>query len=126
MSDLKAAPLPSIMNKQLSLNSDTPLTDPLLYRSTIGALQYLTNTRPDITFMVNQLSQFLKCFTDTHWAAVKRLIRYLSGTKHYGFCIQPNSDLSISAFSNVDWAANVDDRKSIAAYCVFIGGTLVS
>ncbi|XP_038874303.1 uncharacterized mitochondrial protein AtMg00810-like [Benincasa hispida] len=54
--DLKAAPTPSIVGRQLSLNYGTPLRDLFTYRSIIGALQYLTNTRPDITYVVNQLS----------------------------------------------------------------------
>ncbi|XP_038896552.1 uncharacterized mitochondrial protein AtMg00810-like [Benincasa hispida] len=55
LSDLKYAASPSNLGKHLSINEGVPFTDPFLYRSTIGALQYLTNTRPDITYMVNHL-----------------------------------------------------------------------
>ncbi|XP_038874880.1 uncharacterized mitochondrial protein AtMg00810-like [Benincasa hispida] len=82
--------------------------------------------RPKITYAVNHLSQYLKKPTDIHWQAVKRILRYVSSTRHFGLYIQQGSDLSISAFSDADWAANIDDRKLVAAYCIFLGGNLIS
>lgn len=118
LEDLKLAPSPCIIGKHLSINEGQALDDPFIYRSTIGALQYLTHTRPDNAYIVNHLSQFLKQPTDIHWKAMKRVLRYISGTKHLGLLIQPCSDLNISAFLDVDWASNIDDHKSVAAYCV--------
>ncbi|XP_022144023.1 uncharacterized protein LOC111013815 [Momordica charantia] len=126
MEGLKPAPSPTVLGKYLSISDGEPMSDPFLYRSTIGALQYLTNTRPDIAYIVNHLSQFLKQPTDIHWQAVKRVLRYLSGTKDMGLHIQPNDTVSLTAYSDVDWTSNIDDRKSIAAYCVFFGNTLVT
>ncbi|MDV3187721.1 MAG: reverse transcriptase domain-containing protein [Sweet potato little leaf phytoplasma] len=126
LEDIKPAPSPCLVGKHLSISEGTPLSDPYIYRSTIGALQYLTHTRLDIAYIVNHLSQFLKQPTDIHWQVVKRVLRYISGTRHLGLLIQPSADLSISAFSDADWASNIDDRKSIAAYCVFLGENLVS
>lgn len=63
---LNPALTPTVIGKQLSLRDGTPLADPFVYRSTIGALQYLTHTRPDIAYAVNHLSQFLNCLTDSH------------------------------------------------------------
>ena len=126
LTDLKPTSSPSVLGKHLSLGEDTLLADPFIYCSTIGALQYLTNTRPDISYIVNHLSQFLQKPTDLHWQVVKRILRYISGTKHYGLLFQPTTDLSINAYSNADWASNIDDRKSVAAYCVFVGNNLVS
>ncbi|XP_038896703.1 secreted RxLR effector protein 161-like [Benincasa hispida] len=83
-------------------------------------------TRPDISFAVNHLSQFLQCPTTSHWQAIKRILRYIKGTQNYGLLFHPSCDLLISAYSDADWAANVDDRRSVAAYCVFLGGNLVS
>lgn len=108
LTDLKAASLPSVVGKTLSVFEGTPLDDPFTYRNTIGALQYFTNTRLDIAYMVNHLSQFLQWPTDLHWQ-VKRILHYLSGTKSFRLLFQRSSDLSISAFSDVDWALNIDD-----------------
>ncbi|XP_038902368.1 secreted RxLR effector protein 161-like [Benincasa hispida] len=115
-----------VLGKHLSIADGTPLDDPFIYRSTIGALQYLTTTRPDIAYIVNHLSKFLQRPIDIHWQAVKRILRYISATKHFGLLFQPSSDLSIFAYSDADWDSNIDDQKSIAAYCVFIGNNLVS
>lgn len=53
-------------------------------------------------------------------------MRYLSGTKTLGILLQQSSNLTLTAFSDADWASNLDDRKSVAAYCVFLGESLVS
>lgn len=78
------------------------MTDPLLYRSTLGALQYLCNTRPDIEYIVNRLSQFLKAPTDVYEGVVKRVLRYLKGTSDLGILIQPSDHLMLFEFSDVD------------------------
>lgn len=61
-----------------------------------------------------------------HWQAMKRVLRYLNGTKSFGLLFQRGTDLSIFTYSDIDWVSNIDDRKSVAAYCVFFGNNLVS
>ncbi|TYK13717.1 putative mitochondrial protein [Cucumis melo var. makuwa] len=72
LTDLKPAPSPSVLGKHLSITNGIPLEDPFIYQSTFGALQYLTNTRLDISYIVNHLSQFLQKPTGLPWQAVKR------------------------------------------------------
>ena len=62
---------------------------------------------------------------DTHWKTVKRILRYLSGTLDYGIQIHKSSGL-ISAFSDSDWAANLDDRRSVSGLCTYYGRNLIS
>ena len=71
----------------LKLIDGTSSTDSTEFRSVIGALQYLSLTRPDISFAVNKLSQFMHKPTTTHWAAAKRLLRYLKHTIFHGIHI---------------------------------------
>ncbi|CAJ2661742.1 unnamed protein product [Trifolium pratense] len=65
------------------------LTDPSLYRSIVGALQYASLTRPDISFSVNKVCQFMAHPLETHWKAVKRILRYLKGTANHGLLLSP-------------------------------------
>ena len=72
--------------------------DPTLYRSTIGALQYLLITRPDIAFSVNRLSQFMHNPRLSYWQATERLLRYLKQTIQFGLKIQQSSSHILQVF----------------------------
>uniref|UniRef100_A0A803QFQ1 Reverse transcriptase Ty1/copia-type domain-containing protein n=1 Tax=Cannabis sativa TaxID=3483 RepID=A0A803QFQ1_CANSA len=102
--------------KPLSKFDGEALSNPTVYRSAIGALQYLCHTRPDIAFAVNKLSQFLQAPTTSHWSAVKKVLRYLKGTIHHGLHIGFSDHLGLVGYSDVDWACCLDDRRSIAEY----------
>ncbi|KAL6316280.1 hypothetical protein AAG906_017911 [Vitis piasezkii] len=111
---------------QLSQYDGTLLENATMYRSTVGALQYLTISRPEIAFVVSKVNQFMHKSTDLHWKASKRLLRYLKGTMHYGLFITLASQLDLVAYSDVDWASNPDDRKSTSGCCIYLGSSLVS
>jgi histone deacetylase 1/2 len=89
-------------------------------------LQYLTLTRPDIAFSVNKVCQFLHAPTTVHWAAVKRILRYIKQCVQLGLKIQRSDSTLVSAFLDADWAGCVDDRKSTGGFAVFLGANLVS
>lgn len=74
LTNLKPTLSPSVLDKHLSITDGKPLADPFIYQSSIGALQYLNNTHPDISYIVNQLSQFLHKLTNLHWQVVKRVL----------------------------------------------------
>jgi histone deacetylase 1/2 len=95
-------------------------------RSVVGALQYLTLTRPDIAFSLNKVCQFLQTPTEVHWTAVKCILRYLKHTSSLGLHIQKSSSLLLSGFADTDWAGCPDDRRSIGGHVVFLGGNLVA
>lgn len=84
MSNAKPVSTPMESNSALTLFSSTPLSDPTEYRTLVGNLQYLSLTRPDISYSVNKLSQFMYRPTTKHWSALKRILRYLSGTHTQG------------------------------------------
>lgn len=92
----------------------------------VHALQYLTLTRPDLSFAVNKVCQFLHAPTTQHWSAVKRIIRYLKGTLTMGLKLRRSSSTLASAFSDADWAGCIDDRRSTGEFAVFFGINLVS
>ncbi|KAF2293026.1 hypothetical protein GH714_035170 [Hevea brasiliensis] len=96
------------------------LVDATLYRSLIGSLRYLVNTRPDITFSVGVLSRFMEKPTTTHMAAVKQVLRYIKGTLNSG-CVfsKKQPDMSLVGYCDSDLAGDIDDRKSTTGILFF-------
>uniref|UniRef100_A0A2N9IP51 Reverse transcriptase Ty1/copia-type domain-containing protein n=1 Tax=Fagus sylvatica TaxID=28930 RepID=A0A2N9IP51_FAGSY len=92
MFDTKPAKTPCIPNTRLTLTKGTPLQEPHSYKSLVGALHYLTFTRPDLSFAVHQVCQFMHFSTNTHFTAAKRILRYLRGTLHHGFLLYLGSN----------------------------------
>ena len=96
------------------------------YRSVVGALQYLTLTRPAISYSVNKVCQYLHAPTTVHWTAVKRIVRYLRFSGELGLRIVRSPSALVSAYSDADWAGCADDRRSTGGFAVFLGTKLIS
>ncbi|GAV72783.1 hypothetical protein CFOL_v3_16271 [Cephalotus follicularis] len=95
------------------------LHDPKKYRRLVGKLNYLTITRPDISFAVSVVSQFMSAPCTTHWQAVLHIVRYLKGGHlHIAGYSDPNC-LEVTRYSDADWAGCPVDRRSTSGYCVF-------
>ncbi|XP_028119840.1 uncharacterized protein LOC114317335 [Camellia sinensis] len=108
-----------------SSTDDLPFSQPSLYRSLVGALQCMTITRPDLAFAVNHACQFMQTPSNAHFAAVKRLLRYLKGTLVYGLHFS-SGPLILNAFSDSDWAGNPVDHRSTTGYYVYLGPNLIA
>jgi hypothetical protein len=126
MIEAKPVSSPMASSTHLSAYEGEIFSDPTLFRSTLGALQYLCITRPDLSFSVNKLSQFMHQPRLPHWQGVKRLLRYLKHTLQYGLHLRKTIDLTLQAFSDADWAGSRDDRRSTGGYCIFLGANLIS
>ena len=118
-----AHPVSTLMapDPKLTIKTGTPLTDPKENRSAVGSLQYLAFTRPDISYAVNKLSQYMHAPTSEHWQAVKRVMRYLAGTASHGLFFSRDNPSSLHAYSDADWAGDTDDFVSTNAYIVYLG-----
>lgn len=79
---------------KLTKTRSPALSDPHMYRSVVGALQYATITKPDFTYAVNKVCQYMAHPLEIHWVVVKRILRYLKGTLNHGLLL---SHLSPSA-----------------------------
>jgi Reverse transcriptase (RNA-dependent DNA polymerase) len=119
MEDVNPVPSSMVATQSLSKFDGDAFYDPTLYRTIVGDLQYATIIQPDIAFSVNKLSQFMHNPTTAHWAAVKRVIRYLNGTRSHGLTIKPASQLQLHAYCDANWASCPDDRRSTFDYCIF-------
>ena len=126
MHQAKSLPTPMTSSSRLSKFKGEAINNATQYRSIIGALQYETITRPDICYSVNKLSQYMQNPLSEHWIAVKRLLRYLQGTRHHGITISADKEMNLQGFTDADWANDIDDRRSVSGYCVFLGTNLVS
>ncbi|GJZ74834.1 ribonuclease H-like domain-containing protein [Tanacetum coccineum] len=104
----------------------TPVVDPTLYRSLAGSLQYLTFTRPDITYAVQQVCLYMHDPREPHFSALKRILRYVQGTLDYGLQLFSSTTDSLIAYSDADWAGCPTTRRSTSGYCVFLGNNLLS
>jgi hypothetical protein len=122
----KPAPTPLDSSFKLSQDSSTTFEDIEGYRRLIGKLLYLTTTRPDISFAVQQLSQFLSSPTITHYDTACRIVRYLKGSPGRGLFFPRASSLQILGFADADWANCIDTRRSASGYCFFLGSSLIS
>ena len=102
------------------------VNNPLSYRRVIGRLLYLTLTRPDISYAVQHLSQFLQQPTDSHYQAAMHVLRYLKGTPNKGLFYPKDNNFQITAYSDADWGTCEMCSRSLTGYFVFLGDSLVS
>lgn len=110
----------------LSQGTAAPLADPDTYRRLVGQLLYLNLTRPDISYAAQQLSQYVARPTTLHWDAAVHVLKYLKGSPSTGIFISSHSNLQLTGYSDADWGACRDTRRSLSGYCIFLGSTLVS
>ncbi|GJZ07879.1 ribonuclease H-like domain-containing protein [Tanacetum coccineum] len=104
----------------------SPVTDPTLYRSLTGALQYLTFTRPDLSYAVQQLCLYMHDPREPHLNAMKRVLRYFRGTTDLRLQLFWSTTSQLIAYSDADWAGCPAMRRSTSGYCVFLGDNLLT
>lgn len=128
MQNAKPIATPMIGGHTLSAHGSDPVMDTQLYRSIVGALQYATITRPQITYSVNKVCQFMQSPLLSHWRVVKRILRYLAGTLDSGLFMQsnPKSSMKLEGFCDADCASDPDNRRFTSGFCVFLGSNLIS
>lgn len=125
MSDCKSCSTP--VDTCAKLSSDgAPVADATHYHGLAGALQYLTFTRPDIAYAVQQVCLFMHDPREPHLALVKRILRYIRGTLDHGLRLYRSPVTDLVAYSDADWAGCPDTRRSTSGYGVFLGNNLVS
>ncbi|CAL5369179.1 unnamed protein product [Camellia sinensis] len=126
LTDDKIVDTPIELHAKFSASDGFPLEDPTLYRELVGCLIYLTVTRPDFSYAVHILSQFVSAPCSTHWAALLRTLRYLRDTLLQCLLLSASSNLTLRAYADADWAGDVSARKSTSGLCVFLGDSIIS
>ena len=120
-----AAPWPAGTQAKLSADLGDPVADLTTYRSLAGALQYLTFTRPDLTYAVQQVCLHMHDPRESHLTALKRLLRYVRSTVGFGLVLHCSPSAELVVYTGADWAGCPDTRRSTSGYAVFLGGNLV-
>jgi hypothetical protein len=126
MMDCKSMDTPMTTNIRKVRDSDSDPVDTSLYRQLIGSLIHLVNTRPNICFAVNTLSQFQVEPRHEHWIATKHVLRYICGTLNYGLRYTASSDIQLHGFTDSDWAGSAEDRRSTSRTCFSLVSAMIS
>ncbi|KAJ0526509.1 putative RNA-directed DNA polymerase [Helianthus annuus] len=96
------------------------------FQKLIGKLIYLSLTRPDISYTVQFLSQFMHSPKEVHLSLALRLLRYLKLSPGKGLSFKKSTNLDLFGYADSDWAKCLNTRKSVTGYCIFLGQNLVS
>ena len=128
MKDAKSVSTPVDLSMKLVKSEGEEKVDQGMYQSAVGSLLYLsTGTRPDITFAVSKVAKFCSDPDKCHWIAVKRILRYLNGTRDLGLLYAVSVEgQECFGYSDSDWAGDLDDRKSTSGYIFMLCGAGIS
>ncbi|XP_014496849.1 uncharacterized protein LOC106758439 [Vigna radiata var. radiata] len=126
MQGCKPSSTPFLKDISSLYKEDNHLDDPQSYRRLIGKLLYLTNTRPDLCFTINLLSQFMQFPTNSHYQAIQHVLRYIKSSPSERLFFAADSSKHLKAFSDSDWATCPNTRRSTTGFCIFLGSSLIS
>lgn len=117
---------PVVQHHHLTTEGDDFHEDPEGYRRLVGRLVYLTITRPELSYIVHVLAQFMHQPLKKHWYGALRVVRYLKGSPGQGILLSANNDLRILAYCDADWQACALTRRSLSGYVVMLGDSPVA
>ena len=106
--------------------TSSEVVDAIVYRQLMGSLMYLVNTRTNICYVVNQLSQAMIKLTKLFWKAGKHVLRYLRGTTKYGLWYKKTWGVKFQGFTDADWESIPSKRTSTSEGIFNIGSTTIS
>ncbi|KAL5760403.1 hypothetical protein ACOSQ2_019241 [Xanthoceras sorbifolium] len=126
MTGCRVAETPLELNLKLEAAKPENIVNREQYQKLVEKLIYLTHTRPDISFAVSLVNQFMHSPGPKHYEVVLRILRYLKRTPGKGLLFANNGHLQVEVYTDVDWAESITDRISTSGYCTFVGGNLVT
>jgi hypothetical protein len=121
-------PVDTPMEQHVKLLPGKPelILDATKYRSVVGSLRYLVNSRPDIAFSVGMVSRFMETPNAEHWSAIKRIIRYIAGTIQLGCKYTKGAHSELLGYTDSDHGGDLEKRKSTSGVVFFLGGNIVT
>eukprot|EP00253_Pinus_taeda_P028940 PITA_28940 len=121
MTNCKPTPTPFLFGVCLEDGGDTPLVYNTLYRQLVGSLLYLTDSRPDHSYVVGAVSRYMQEPHELHWNAAKRILQYVQGSITFRIHYVAGTALNLLGFTNSYWAGDSIDRKSTSRYSLSLG-----
>ena len=117
---------PIVPSFKISRDKNGDFVDETYYKQLVGSLMYLTATRPDIMFVTCLISRYMAKPMEIHLQAAKRALQYLKGTVNYGIYYKKGGDGELLAFTDSDYAGNMEDRKSTSGYVFLMNSSAIS
>jgi hypothetical protein len=116
LNECNTSPTPMAENSKLSTYMGEKHVDIHLYQKMVGKLIYLTNTLPNISYVVGVVSKYMATPQKPHMEAIKKIFRYLCGTIDFGLMFTSTRKVKLEGFIDVDWACDINTRKSTIGY----------
>ncbi|XP_056685162.1 uncharacterized mitochondrial protein AtMg00810-like [Spinacia oleracea] len=126
LEDFKPVATPLPLHLKFSLDEGELFAEPEKYRCLVGKLHFLVNTRPDLAYTVQTLSQFMHQPRQPHYDALVHTLRYIAATAGQGRKWKGSDELKLQAFSDSDWASCPDTRRSVTGYFMMLGNSPIS
>jgi hypothetical protein len=126
MTGCKPISIPLEQNVKLSADEGDLVEDTTMYKRIMGSLIYMTITRPDLSYAVGVVSQFMQTPQKPHMDAVRHILRYIKHTLQCGIFYETKSQLQVHGYMDADWANNVSNRRSTNGFMFFFGSGVVS
>ncbi|KAK2976864.1 hypothetical protein RJ640_009315 [Escallonia rubra] len=122
----KLASVPLEQNHWLALATGRLIDDPERFRRLVGHLIYLCFTRPELSYCVHALSQFMQQLREEHWEAALRVVRYLKGNPGQGILLSNECNLRLHGWCDADWSGCPLTRRSLTGWIIFLGTSPIS
>jgi hypothetical protein len=116
MTGCKPISIPLEQNVKLSADEGDLMEDTTMYRRIVGSLIYMTITRPDLSYVVGVVSQFMQTPRKPHLDTMRRILWYITHTLQCGIFYEAKSQLQVHGYTDVDWAGNVSDRRLTSGF----------
>jgi hypothetical protein len=125
MADCK--PISTPLDRTVKHRPDSgKVCDPTRFQQIVGSLIYLTITRPDLSYPVGVISQYMAQPTEEHLQSALRILRYVSGTKDRGLLYRTGTTVQLAGYIDADWTGNAVDRRSTSGYAFSLGSVVVA
>ena len=124
--ECKSISTPMDSNHKLGEVKEEPMVDKRMYQRLVGRLIYLAHTWPNIAYSVSMINQFMHDPREPHLQAAYRVLHYLKDNLEKGILFKKNNALALEAYTDVDYAGSLVNRRSTTGYCTFLGDNLVA